>query len=299
MSAAFESFERLLEELRIEIDGTLDALLPPADAYPPLIHEAQRYAVFSGGKRVRPALLLLSAEATGGSRARVRDAAAGMELIHTASLILDDLPSQDNAPVRRGRPATHVRFDEATAVLAATSLLTLGMQSVAENARRAGVSAETLARTLQLVAEAIGTRGMIGGQVVDLSHGAGRDSMETLEYIHSHKTGVLFIACAEVGALLSGAGEDEAAALGGFAKNLGLAYQITDDLLDLEGRAEVIGKPSGQDAGKTTFAVLFGAEVSRRVSGELFDAAERALAPFGERGERLRAMSGWLRGRTR
>lgn len=289
---------RLLEELRAAVDSTLDALLPPADAYPPPIHEALRYAVFAGGKRVRPALTLLAAEIVGGNRANLLESAAGFELVHTASLILDDLPSQDNAPVRRGRAATHVRFDEATAVLASTALLTLGFQSVAENARRIGAPAETVARALRSMAEAIGTRGMIGGQVVDLSVGGERDTMETLEYIHSRKTGALFIACAEVGALLPGGREDEIAALGAFAKNLGLAYQITDDILDVEGREEAMGKPAGQDRGKATFATLFGLEVSRRVARELYEAADAALAPFGARAKNLRAMAAWLRARA-
>jgi geranylgeranyl diphosphate synthase type II len=290
--------EGALEAIRARVDAALDALLPAADAYPPRIHEALRYAVFAGGKRVRPALLALAAEVTGGSREEVLGAASGFELIHTASLILDDLPSQDNAPMRRGKPATHVRFGEATAVLASTALLTLGMQTVAENARRCDVSAEVLARTLRLVGEAIGTGGMIGGQLVDLSEGRDRDTMETLEYIHSHKTGALFIACAQVGALLSGARDDEVARLGDYAKNLGLAYQITDDLLDLEGREATLGKPAGQDRAKATFATLFGAELSRRVAGELYDAAVASLAPFGARAGRLVALSEWLRSRT-
>ncbi len=291
------NIERALETIRRDVDATLGALLPAEDAHPRAIHEAMRYAVFAGGKRVRPALLLLAGEAVGGARAELLDAAAGVELIHTASLLLDDLPSQDDAPTRRGRPATHVRFGEATAVLASTALVTLGIRVVAECARRRRVGEATLARVVRLVADAIGTEGMIGGQIVDLEKGPGHDTMETLEYIHSHKTGALFIACAEVGARLAGAREAEVGALAEHAKNVGLAYQITDDLLDREAHPGTIGKPAGQDRGKATFATLFGVDVSRRVAGELFEAAEASLRPFGPRGRDLLAFTRWVAGR--
>jgi geranylgeranyl diphosphate synthase type II len=288
------NIERTLEAIRRDVDAALDALLPAESAPPRAVHEALRYAVFAGGKRVRPALLVLAGEAVGGARADLLDAAAGVELIHAASLVLDDLPSQDNAPTRRGRPATHVRFGEATAVLASTALVTLGIRVVAESARRRRVGEATLGRVVRLVADAIGTDGMIGGQIVDLESGPGHDTMETLEYIHSHKTGALFIACAEVGALLAGAGEAEVRALAEHAKNVGLGYQITDDILDLEAHPTTLGKPTGQDRGKATFATLFGIEVSRRVAGELFEAAEAALRPFGPRGRDLLAFTRWV-----
>src|SRR5262245_22875015 len=174
------SIERTLDAMRRDVDAALDRLLPASDAHPRAIHDALRYAVFAGGKRVRPALLLLAGEAVGGSRRDLLSAAAGIELIHTASLILDDLPSQDNAPMRRARAATHVRFGEATAVLASTALLTLGIRSVAEAGERRGLAGDTIARVVRLVADAIGTDGMIGGQIVDLEKGAGHDTMEAL-----------------------------------------------------------------------------------------------------------------------
>lgn len=288
------SIDRTLETMRQDVDAALDRLLPGAEAHARAIHDALRYAVFAGGKRVRPALLLLAGEAVGGTRGDLLDAAAGIELIHTASLILDDLPSQDNAPLRRGRPATHIRYGEATAVLASTALLTLGIRSVSENARQRGLTGEALARAVRLVADAIGTDGMIGGQIVDLEKGPGHDTMETLEYVHSRKTGALFVACAHVGGLLAGAREEEIEALGHAAKNLGLAYQITDDILDLVATPADLGKPTGQDLGKTTFAMLFGVEVSRRVAGELFEATAAALTHLGPRGRDLLAFTRWV-----
>jgi geranylgeranyl diphosphate synthase type II len=290
--------ERFLAGAQRDVDAALDRLLPPASAEPPAIHEALRYAVFPGGKRVRPALVLLAGEAVGGSTAPLLDAAAGFELIHTASLILDDLPSQDDAPMRRGREATHIRFGEATAVLASTALLTLGIKAISENARREGAPAGTAARVVRLVADAIGTAGMIGGQVADLALDSAGGSMEALEYIHSHKTGALFIACAEVGALLAGGKPGEVAALAAFAKNVGLAYQIADDILDVEGEAARLGKPTGQDARKTTFVRLFGLDVSRRLARDLYDSAEKSLDVLGSRKERLLDFTRWLEARA-
>lgn len=291
--------KRFLEETRGRVDAALDALLPPAQEEPRSIHEALRYMIFSGGKRVRPALVLLAADAVRGKMDAHLDAAAGFEMIHTASLILDDLPSQDNAPVRRGRAACHVEFGEATAVLASTALLTLGIRSISLDATRGKAPAREAARIVRLIADAIGTRGMIGGQIADLALERSGATMENLEYIHSHKTGALFIACAQAGALLGGGPEAEVAALGEFAKNVGLAYQIADDILDHEGTIETLGKPAGQDVEKATFVGVFGLDVSKRITRELYETAEGALEGLGPRKEKLVALTRWLEARTK
>ncbi|MFN0150792.1 MAG: polyprenyl synthetase family protein [bacterium] len=291
--------KRFLDDTRVRVDAAIDALLPAANEEPRSIHEALRYAVFSGGKRVRPALLLLAADAVRGRMETHVDAAAGFEMIHTASLILDDLPSQDNAPVRRGRAACHIEFGESTAVLASTALLSLGIGAVALNAVREKAPSRAPARIVRLVADAIGTRGMIGGQIADLALAPSGATMEALEYIHSHKTGALFIACAQAGALLAGGAEAEVAALGDYAKNVGLAYQIADDILDHEGTLESLGKPAGQDSEKATFVGVFGLEVSKRLTRELYETAEGALDILGPRKEKLVALTRWLEARTK
>lgn len=290
---------RFLAHTQERIDGALDRLLPPVSAEPRTMHEALRYAIFPGGKRVRPAVVLLAVEATGGKPDAHVDAAAGFEMIHTSSLILDDLPSQDNAATRRGKPACHVRFGEATAVLASTALLTLGIRSIALTAARENVASAASVRILRLVADAIGTQGMIGGQIADLGLDARAATMESLEYIHRHKTGALFTACAQTGALLAGAEEAHIAALTEWAKNVGLAYQIADDILDAEGTAEVLGKPVGQDVGKATFVGVFGLDVSKRIAGELYAAAAVALDILGARKEKFVALTRWLETRTK
>jgi geranylgeranyl diphosphate synthase type II len=217
-------------------------------------------------------------------------------MVHACSLILDDLPCMDDANLRRGRPTAHRVFGESTAILAAFALLNAGFELVhkAEGLREKG----RRQITLQL-AQALGPQGLSGGQLADLESTGRQLDLEALEFIHSHKTGALFIAAAEMGALAAGARPRELASLHRYAKNLGLAFQITDDLLDYSGSPEVTGKDAGLDRNKTTFVDLCGIDGSRRLVDELIDASVGALAPFGKRGEIFIALAELVRCRDR
>jgi geranylgeranyl diphosphate synthase type II len=247
-----------------------------------------RYTALAESKRVRAVLAMLSAELCGRASGALPIAAA-VELVHAASLILDDLPSMDDAPLRRGRKTNHLVFGEAIAILAAFQLLNLAFDTIA--ASYPGEQARTLAR---LVAGAIGSDGLIGGQAEDLLATDQQISFETLERIHRRKTGALFTAAAKGGAITSGASADQIAAVAAYAKNLGLAFQIIDDLLDVEGDPAVTGKAHRQDAKKTTFVSFSGADGARQLAAELCATADAALEPFGRRGDRLRELSAFV-----
>ena len=261
-----DGFRSWLAALRPEVDAALDRLLPPAAAPPARLHAAMRYSVFAGGKRVRPALGVLAAETWGAGRAEVLPAAAALELIHTYSLVHDDLPALDDDDLRRGRPTVHRQYDEATAILAGDALLTLGLTVLAREPATAPEATRRAA--VELVGEAIGTAGMIGGQMEDLE--AERawpdDAAAALESIHRGKTGALLTASVRLGGLLGGAGGDGMALLGTLGARLGLMFQIADDVLDVEGSAEELGKTAGKDAAhrKLTFPGLYGLDESRR-----------------------------------
>ncbi|MDN5346915.1 MAG: geranylgeranyl diphosphate synthase, type [Clostridia bacterium] len=271
------------------IEAALDAALPPADAYPPKVHEAMRYSVFAGGKRLRPILVLAAAEAVGGSTARVLPAACAVEFIHTYSLIHDDLPAMDDDDFRRGRPTCHKVYGEAIAILAGDALLTLAFGVLARAAASARMEAPFLLAAIAELAEAAGSRGLIGGQVVDIESEGRRVTPETLEYIHRHKTGCLIKASVRLGGLLSGAGPWEMEKLSHYGENLGLAFQIIDDLLDVEGEFELTGKKIGADAArhKATYPAILGIEEARLRARELTVAAVAAARDLGSQAEPL------------
>ncbi len=285
-----------LSQARGRIDDALDRGLSPLGTPPPILHEALRAAALAGGKRVRGALLLATAEMLRGDDDAALELACAVEMVHSCSLVLDDLPSMDDATMRRGKPALHRVFGEAIAILAAIALLNAAYERVW---RAPGVR-DRDRRTIALrLAEAIGGSGLIGGQVGDLS-GTGRSlDLSELEYIHSHKTGALFIASVELGALSARAKPREIEALNRYAKNLGLAFQITDDLLDYSGNPDVTGKDAGLDRDKTTFVTLSGIAGAQHLVDELIDAASTAVAPFGRRAKRLVALAEMVRGRDR
>ncbi len=271
------------------IDRELDRLVPPERQAPRVLHRAMRYTLFAPSKRVRAVLTLLSARVCGGGETEALPAAAAIELVHASSLILDDLPALDNAALRRGRPANHVAHGEATALMAAFNLFNLAFETIARS-----YDAPAAQRLTALLAGAVGSEGLIAGEVEDLQAETGSISFETLERIHRWKTGALFVAAAVAGAVTAGGRPDQAAALSAYAKNLGLAFQIVDDLLDVEGDPAETGKPRLADARKTTFVSFSGIEGARQLARELCDTAVTALAPFGDRAVRLRQLADFV-----
>lgn len=272
------------------VNGELDRLVAGDGT---VVAQSMAYTVRAPSKRVRAVLTLLAAELCGGLQARALPAAAVMELVHASSLILDDLPSMDNAPLRRGQKANHLEYGEAIAILAAFGLLNLAYGTLAQ-----AYEAALAARLSSLLAEAVGTEGLIGGQTLDLLATDQQISFQTLERIHRGKTGALFSAAATAGAIVSGAAPDAVASLGAYAKNLGLAFQIIDDLLDVEGNPADTGKAVREDAKKTTFVSFSGVEGARLLALELCETADRALEPFGRRADRLRDLSRFVAARS-
>lgn len=274
----------------------LPALLPVEDLRPERVHQAMRYAVLSPGKRVRPMLALAAAEMLGGSADEALDLGCAVELIHCCSLVLDDLPAMDDARLRRGRPTLHREFGEDVALLAAFALLNRGYALVAEASQRLQLSRYSPEDLLHHLAQAIGTAGLIGGQALDLASGKGSLELSDLEYIHSHKTGALFLAAAELGAMAADARRRDFEAIGVFAKNLGLAFQIEDDLLDVLATSAETGKDAGQDGDKATFVKLLGVVGARSLADELLEFALASVAQFGRKAEVLRTLVELVRG---
>lgn len=251
------------------------------------------YTVRAPSKRVRPVLTLLAAELCGGTTSHAITVAAVMELVHASSLILDDLPSMDDAPLRRGQKANHLEFGEAISILAAFGLLNLAYGTLARTYEPA-----ICARLVTILSEAVGGDGLIGGQAADLLATDQQISFETLERIHRGKTGALFSAAATAGAVVSGATSDITRSLSAYAKNLGLAFQIIDDLLDVDGNPVETGKAIREDLKKTTFVSFSGIQGARQLALELCQTADRALEPFGKRADRLRELSQFVAGRS-
>ena len=269
------SLNEFLQSRRALIDQTLDRHLPPADTPPASIHEAMRYAVLGGGKRIRPILAIAAAEACGAEVERLLVPIAALELIHTYSLVHDDLPAIDNDDLRRGRKTTHVVFGEAIGVLTGDALLTEAFAWLA----RPVLEPERQLRAINEVAAAVDSRGMIGGQVADIEASSSDGTVAQLEFIHRNKTGRLLTASVVLGGLLAGAGEETIAALRGYGDTVGLAFQIVDDLLDIEESAATLGKTAGKDVAqrKLTYPALLGAETARaQVEALLAVAVENA-----------------------
>lgn len=281
--------DELKERSRL-VDEALDKFLPSAEAYPQLIHEAMRYSIFAGGKRLRPVLVLAAAEAVGGSAERAMPVACALELIHTYSLVHDDLPAMDNDDLRRGRPTSHKVYGEAMAIMVGDALLTMAFELIAKSGEM--VAPELANRVTMEIARASGSCGLIGGQVVDtLSENKSIDG-QVLEYIHRHKTGALFKAAVRSGAIISNAAQEELEALTVYASQMGLAFQIKDDLLDIEGDQIKIGKPVGSDIKnqKATYPSIYGLERAREMASSAAAEANEALKIFGAKGEFLRTI---------
>jgi geranylgeranyl diphosphate synthase type II len=293
---AVRSLDPYLKEKKAVIDRALDGYLPAAETYPPVIFESMRYSVFAGGKRLRPILCVAAAEAVGGREETVLPVACALEMIHTYSLIHDDLPAMDDDDYRRGRPTNHKVFGDGIAILAGDALLTEAFSLMSRRYLMTGVNGERLLQVIAEVSRAAGCFGMIGGQVADLqSEGAAVDE-ETLHYIHVHKTEALISVSLRAGALLSEGSDDDLAALTEYGKKIGLAFQIADDILDIESTREVLGKDIGsdQERNKMTYPALFGIENSRRKAGELVQGALADLERFDERAWPLRAIATFI-----
>jgi len=290
---------RFLTEQRLAVDALLPSLLPSRAGEDDPVGRAMAYALLAPGKRMRPLLALAVASLYGGEPPAILPAACSLEMVHAASLILDDLPCMDGASIRRGRPATHVAYGEATAILAAVALLNHAYGVVAGLSAPVPVKDRIRATLARRFSEAIGTGGVIGGQAADLAAVGRALSLRELEFVHSHKTGSLFIASAEAGAILMSASDLDVLALENYAKNLGLAFQITDDILDAQGSVESTGKDVGRDSGRTTFVTLCGVEGARQLAVELVDAAVAQLDRFGRRSGLLRDLALFIARRDR
>ncbi len=291
--------EAYLEAKRKEVDAFLESILRGDNIVkgdcPGVLRDAMNYSIFAGGKRIRPILAIASYEAVGGQSTTILPVASALELIHTYSLIHDDLPAMDNDDLRRGRPTSHKVFGEAVAILAGDALLTEAFHLlVSEGLDR--VSPDTRIRLIREIADASGACGMVGGQTVDiLSEGKGPDK-NILYYIHTKKTGALIKASVRVGAILAGASDDELYALTKYGEAMGLAFQIVDDILNVTGTKEEIGKSVGSDfsKGKKTYPGIYGLEESINKAGSLTDSAIDSIRILGESAESLREIARYI-----
>lgn len=277
------------------VDRALDGYLPSAKTRPATIHEAMRYSLFAGGKRLRPVLCLAAAEACGGKVENALPAAAAVECLHTYTLIHDDLPCMDDDALRRGRPTCHVVYGEGVAVLAGDGLLTIAFEILAKTppTRRHGV-----AEYVTELAIASGSRHLIGGQVMDLE-GEGSEVLLTpaqLRYIHESKTAALLTASVRLGAMSANATPAKLEALSAYGRSLGLAFQVIDDILDVTQTSEKLGKSAGKDeaVAKSTYPALFGLEKSRKEAAKLTRLAHATLEPLGKKAEMLHQIADYL-----
>ena len=288
------TLQEILVQGQTLADAALERLLPPATQYPASIHQAMRHSVFAGGKRLRPILCMEAARmVSGGLPDGIDELGAAIEMLHTYSLVHDDLPALDNDDLRRGRPTCHKAFGEATAILAGDALQTQAYESMA----RLRCPAEARVRIIEELAHGTGTlEGMIGGQVVDLESEHVRPNLETLEYIHRAKTGALIVASLLTGCYYSGASPAQVEDVRRFGSAAGLAFQIADDILDVTQTSEQLGKTAGKDlaAEKVTYPALFGLERAAQMASQLIETACSALESFGDRGSTLKEIARYL-----
>ena len=297
---------RYLESTSKRVDTVLDRLLAPKPEEPAEIRKAMRYSIFAGGKRLRPGLVAAGAECCGGKAARVLKAGAALEMIHTYSLIHDDLPAMDDDDLRRGKPTSHKVFGEALAILAGDGLLTLAFETAAANARECGLGSAATAELIKVVAAGAGTSGMVGGQVADLGAEKWKGRLSRaragrlLEYIHLHKTGALITASLEAGAVLAKGTPAQRRALRSYGRAIGLSFQVADDILDVVGDKKKLGK-KGSDAAnqKLTYVSLYGLERARAEAASLTRRAHAALRPFGRRARVLHELADYIVTRDR
>lgn len=285
-----------LEVRKNIIDDALGKYLPGEDNFPAIIFKSARYSIFAGGKRIRPILCMASAEAVEGNMETVLPVACALEMIHTYSLIHDDLPAMDNDDYRRGRLTNHKVFGEDIAILAGDALLTEAFHLMSKREFVGGIPADRLLTVINEVSENVGFLGMMGGQVVDMRSEGKEIDAGTLNYIHTHKTGALILSSVRAGAIIAGATEYEIEALSEYGRHIGLAYQIADDILDIEGNRKTLGKDVGSDRSrrKATYPALFGLEESRKTACALLDKALSAIRLFDTRAEPLRLIARYI-----
>lgn len=287
-------FAAWTQSCQTRMEAVLADWLPPAHIAPERLHEAMRYAVLGGGKRVRPLLAFAAGEVTGADAGRVQHAAAAVELIHAYSLVHDDMPAMDDDALRRGKPTVHVEFGEATALLVGDALQSLAFDILA--AQALADTAETQLGMVQLLAQAAGSRGMAGGQAIDLASVGKPLDLTELEFMHIHKTGALIRASVLLGAQCGTLDDTVTAALDHYAKCIGLAFQVVDDVLDAETSTATLGKTAGKDAAhnKPTYVSLLGVARARELAQELRADAHAALAGLGAPAERLRQLANFV-----
>ncbi len=282
----------LLATERGTLESDLGEWLPAEGEYPTVIHEALRYSALGGGKRLRPILALAATRSLGSDPDLIIRSACAIEYVHCCSLVLDDLPSMDNASMRRGRPAVHRVFGIATAILAADALLMHAFRLVADNGEAIGASGRSVAAAVRNLAMAVGSYGMVGGQQVDLDASfRGRSDPGIVEYIQTRKTASLFVVAAMIGGTLLDAEQSRIDCVGRYARNLGLAYQIVDDILDVEGDKDVVGKDLHKDQDKLTFVALHGVDGARRMARGFIDEALLCLDHVGDDVRVLRGLA--------
>jgi len=288
--------KQYLQERKTLIDATLEDYLPATAGVGARVVEAMRYSLLAGGKRLRPILCLAAAEAVGGRLADALPVACGLEMIHTYSLIHDDLPAMDNDDLRRGRPTCHKQFDEATAILAGDGLLTEAFAAMVRAAAHRPDQEAVVLDVIRLIADAAGHQGMVGGQMADLEAEGQPADLPQVEAIHHLKTGALLTAAVRAGALLGGGTSEDVARLTNYGKFFGLIFQITDDLLDIEGESSEMGKPTGMDAvrQKATYPGVLGVAQARERARRLVDQALQELEPLGAAAEPLRQIVNYL-----
>lgn len=285
-----------LEQRRSQIDAALERFLLPETTYPRSLYRAMRYSVFAGGKRLRPILAIAGYEAVGGEGDVILPFACALEMIHTYSLIHDDLPAMDDDDYRRGQPTSHRVFGEALAILAGDALLTEAFGLMTKPEEVDGLDGRIVVQVINEISRAAGVRGMVGGQVVDIESEGKAVDFATVQWLHRHKTGALIVASVKTGGLLGGGGEQEMAALTDYGEGVGLTFQIIDDILDVEGDEADLGKRVGmdQEKGKVTYPACIGLERSRVVAEELIEKGLKALEIFDDRADPLRGIARFI-----
>ena len=290
------TIKHYLDERKTLVDKALQKFMPNPSGLASDVIKAMNYSLFAGGKRIRPILCIAGAEAVGGSADSVVPVACAIELIHTYSLIHDDLPVMDNDDFRRGKPTNHTVFGEAVALLAGDGLLTLAFNLMAGYGAEEKVEKKALLRVIDLIASAAGYRGMVGGQVVDIIYEGKEPDATVVEYIHRHKTAALISVSVTAGTILAGGNEDEEKAMNSYGQQIGLAFQIADDILNIEGNRKVMGKGTGSDKekGKVTYPSVFGTAKSKTIQKELIENAIESLKKFDTRAEPLRDLARYI-----
>ena len=293
---AVPDLKTYLAEKKKTVEAALQGYFPEPEGLTSDLIKAMRYSLFAGGKRLRPILCIAGAEAMGGSGREVLPVACALELIHTYSLIHDDLPLMDDDDLRRGKATNHKVFGEPIALLAGDGLLTEAFSLMTSADISAKMSSNILVRAIGLIARAAGYEGMVGGQAVDIQWEGKRADLPVVKFMHTHKTGALITASVASGAILGGADESQFEAIISYGEKIGLAFQISDDILDIEGDSETMGKQAGADEqkGKMTYPSVLGLNESKRIQSELVQTAVQDLREFGSRAEPLRQIARYI-----